>query len=379
MRIAIVHDELMRRGGAEQVVRCFHKAFPDAPIYTLAYQPELTYPDFQECDVKTSWFQKIARNEKTLKKLFFPLGIWAMKQVDLREFDVILISSTYCAKYVKISPHALVITYCYTPFRLAWQPESYNEYVRAKGFKKVLYDMVVNILKKIDYKAAQRTDYYLAMTNETKERIVKAYNHHKEIKIIKPPVNIDRFYLSNKSKDYYLVVSRLEYYKKVSLVVDAFNELGYPLIIVGNGSLKNELEKKSKKNICFKSGLSNEAVADLYSNCKAFIFPQHEDYGITPLEANASGRPVIAYSKGGILDTMIPYKVDASKATAVFFESQNIESLKTAVKKFEKLTFNPEYIRKHAEKFNEEEFILQIKNFVLEKYQKRKLKGLIAA
>lgn len=372
MNIAIVHDELMRRGGAEQVVLCFHKAFPQAPIYTMAYQPNHTYPEFKNCDIHTSLFQKVVSNEKSMKKLFFPFGVIAMKLLDLTKFDVILISSTYAAKYVKISPNALVINYCYTPFRLAWNPESYAEYNNTSGLKRIIFNSIINILRKIDFKAAQRTDYFIAMTNETKDRIQKAYLPTNKIELIKPPVDCNKFYISSEIKDYYLVVSRLEYYKKVDLVIEAFNKLGYPLIIVGKGSKESELKKMAKPNIVFKNGLSNEDIAKLYAKCKAFIFPQHEDYGITPLEANASGRPVIAYGQGGVLDTMIPYTNDSNIATALFFEKQEVDYLIEAVLLSENIKFNSNFIRHHAEKFHEDIFVDEIKTFVLKKINESK-------
>jgi glycosyltransferase involved in cell wall biosynthesis len=377
MKIAIVHDELMRRGGAEQVVRCLHKAFPQAPIYTMAYQPELTYSDFKECTIKTSWMQHIVSDEKSMRRLFFPLGLWAMQQLDVTGYDVVFISSTYAAKYVKISPSSLVVTYCYTPFRLAWAPLSYNQYLKARGLLKVAFDFVIQTLRKIDYQAAQRTDHFIAMTDETRERIKEAYHFTKNIPLIKPPVNCDCFYVSEQTGDYYLVVSRLESYKKVDLVVETFNKLGYPLIIVGKGSQETELRKKAKKNITFKSGISSQEMADLYAHCKAFIFPQHEDYGITPLEANASGRPVIAYSKGGVLDTMLPLHThqDASKATAVFFGSQDVESLSAAIMEASQVTFDPVFIRKHAEKFHESKFVEQIKDYINDTFEAFYSKG----
>jgi glycosyltransferase involved in cell wall biosynthesis len=368
MKIAIVHDELMRRGGAEQVVYCFHMAFPNAPIYVMAYDETHTYPEFKNCIVKTSWLQKFVTSEKRMKSLFFPFGIIAMKQLDVSKYDVILISSTYCAKYVRIPPKALVINYCYTPFRLAWNPRSYGEYNSAKGLKKLLYEIVIRILKKIDFRAAQRTDFFVAMTDETKDRIRAAYGHKKEIEIINPPVDCSKFYISDEPKEYYLLVSRLEYYKRVDLVVDAFNQLGYPLIIVGRGSREATLKKSANANVNFRSGLSASEIAKLYSNCKAFIFPQHEDYGITPLEANASGRPVIAFGKGGVLATMIPYIQDATKSTAIFFSKQNTDSLIGAIKKFEKLQFDPVFIRQHAMKFDTPLFVNKIKTFVEEKH-----------
>ncbi|WP_338873207.1 glycosyltransferase [Spirosoma sp. SC4-14] len=379
MKIALVQDGLMCRAGGEQVALCFHKAFPDAPIYTQCYQPGLTFPEFQTCDIHTTWLQYIAKTDDTMKKLFFPFGVWAMQSHDLTEYDVVLMSGTHCAKYVKLNPDALVISYSFTPFRLAWDPTSYAQYANSTGLRRKLFDFVVKRLRIIDFKAAQRPDFFVAMTEETKERLKTSYHLKKDIQIINPPVNVNNFYVTDKPKDYFLVVSRLEYYKKVDLVIDAFNELGYPLVIVGKGLQADEIKARAKSNVLFMSGLSAQELADVYSNCRAFIFPQHEDYGITPLEANAAGRPVIAYGTGGVLATQIPVKDNPSKATAIFFEKQTTDDLIAAVKRFEAIEdqFDSAFIRIHAQSFDEAKFIESIREFVIEKYtQHRKAEAL---
>lgn len=370
MKIALVQDGLMCRAGGEQVALCFHKAFPDAPIYTQCYRPELTFPEFKSCDIRTTWLQQIAKTDDTMKKLFFPLGIWAMQSHDLTEFDVVLMSGTHCAKYVKVKPDTLVISYSFTPFRLAWDPMSYAQYQNSKGISRQVFNYVVEKMRSIDFRAAQRPNYFVAMTEETRERLRVAYQIKNEINIINPPVNTANFFLSNEPKSYYLVVSRLEYYKKVDLVIDAFNQLGYPLIVVGKGLQADEIKARAKSNVQFLSGLSAQELAGVYANCKAFIFPQHEDYGITPLEANAAGRPVIAYGAGGVLATQIPLENKPAEATAVFFREQTVNDLIEAVKEFESIEeqFDPEFIRAHAQKFDETKFIAQIRAFVLEKY-----------
>jgi glycosyltransferase involved in cell wall biosynthesis len=371
-KIAIVQDELIRRAGGERVGLCIHYAFMDAPVYTTAYIRDDTFPEFKECDVRTSWFNKLVKNEADLKKLFFPFGIMAMKQLDLTAYDIVIQSGTHCSKYVKVNKNALVLTYCYTPFRLAWNPTSYSEYLESKGLKRFVFNVVVNILKKIDKKAAARTDYFIGMTKETSERIELAYHPKNPVTIIPPPVTTANFYVSEEQEDYYFLLSRLEFYKKVDLVIEAFNRTGKRLIIVGRGSKEQELKIMAKSNIEFYSGLPTEQIAAFYSKCKAFLMPQHEDYGITPLEANASGRPVIAYAKGGVLETMIPYNGDAKKCTAVFFEEQTVESLIAAIEKFETLEFDPHFIRAHCEKFDDSNFIEKIKNFTLSVYPKAK-------
>jgi glycosyltransferase involved in cell wall biosynthesis len=368
MKIALVHDELIRKGGGEQVCLSFHKAFPEAPIYTSTYNPDLTFSEFKMADVRTSWFNLIARNERQLKTLFFPLGLIAMQNLELDEYEIILISGTSLAKFIKTK--AIIINYCFTPFRLAWAPDSYAEFVNSEGLKKRMLSALIKTLKKWDCKAASRTDFFIAMTEETKKRIEIAYNPTNVIEIIPPPVKTNKFKLSENNDNYYLLVSRLEYYKKVDLAIEAFNKLGLKLIVVGKGSKEKELKEIAHDNIDFRSNLSSEELQELYSNCKAFVFPQHEDYGITPLEANSSGKPVIAYGAGGVLTTQIPFLKDPSKATAIFFPSQTVESLSNAVEKFEKISkyISPVFIKSNAENFDELVFVEKIKNFVRKKY-----------
>ena len=360
----------MCRGGAEQVTLSFHRAFPKAPLFTLCYQPHLTYPEFQACDIHTSWLQPVAKTDAIMKRLYFPFGIWAMSQLDLTRFDVVLISSTHCGKYIKVSDTALVINYCHTPFRLIWEPESYAQYLNAGAVRRKCFDIVINYLRKVDLKAAQRSDYYIANTKETAERIHKTYSPSQPVSVINPPVNVHNFVVSEVPKTYFLLVSRLEYYKKVDLVIEAFNQLGYPLIIVGKGVQGDTLRTMAKPNITFMSGLSAQELAAVYAGCRAFLVPQHEDYGITPLEANASGRPVIAYRAGGVLTTQLPATANASRATALFFNEQTVPAQVEAVKQFEQIEdqFDSGFIRRHAEAFDEQPFIEQIKQFVLNKY-----------
>lgn len=375
MKIAIVQDELVRKGGGEQVTLSFHQAFPEAPIYTLSYNAERTFPELKQCDVRTSWFGKYIKDDVNLRRFFFPIGIWSMQALNLEAYDVVLMSTTHCAKYVKVARHALVITYCHTPFRLAWAGDTYNAVSNATGIKKSLYNWVIKRLQQIDRKAAEKTHWFVTNSAEVKPRIEKVYAPKQPVTVINPPVRCSYFHISDeneKTHDYYLIVSRFEPYKKIDLVIEAFNTMpDKKLVIVGKGSMEAACKQLAagNPNIVFKSGLPAAELGELYANCKALINPQHEDYGIAPLEANASGRPVIAYGVGGVLDTMLPYKNDAGKATALFFPEQTIESLAGAVKQFETLTFDPQFIRKHALKFDEAKFVEAIKTFVENKYR----------
>lgn len=369
MKIAIVHDDLVRKGGAEQVALSFKHAFPEAPVYTLTYDALNTYPEFYEHEIKTSWFGKFIKSEKNMKRYYFPLGILAMQQLDLRGYHVILQSTTHCAKYIKCDPAALVITYCHNPFRLVWSTDSYEKVRNAGFFKKKLYQKVISYLKNIDLKFARRTDWFITNSQEVVPRIKMAYKPVHDIAVINPPVKCSNFYVANTIDDYYLVVSRFESYKKVDLVIEAFNEMpDKKLVIVGKGSREKEIKAKAGSNITFLNGLSAVDLAGLYAHCKAFIFPQLEDYGITPLEANASGRPVIAYGKGGVLDTMIPFKENSRRSTAIFFDEQTKDALINAIRLFESVPFDPQFIREHAETFDESRFIEKIRAFVGAKY-----------
>lgn len=373
-RIAIVHDCIISKGGAERVLLNMHKTFPEASIYTSIYNREKSYPEFKKCNIKTSWLQALLKTERAYKNTFFLLGAHAMQSHDLSGFDIVLISSTQSAKYVRATQNNFVINYCYTPFRLVWNPNSYNLYENAKGLKKFILKQVIHILKKIDYNHAQKTNKYIAMTNETADRIRKHYHVKNDIKIINPTIDTSKYFVADNIDDYYLVVSRLEKYKKVDLAIEAFNKLDRKLKIVGHGTEEIKLKKLANSNIEFLGSVNQKDLKEIYSKCKALVFPQYEDYGLTPLEANACGRPVVAYGFGGIRSTMLPYKSESNSSgfTAVFFNNQTIGSLIDAIKHFEKLKVNTDFIRKHAEKFDDHIFIRELKSFVETEYKNYK-------
>jgi len=369
MKVAIVHDELVRRGGAEQVVLDMHKAYPEADIFTLCYNPEKTYEEFRKAKIFTSWFQYIGKSEKMIKLLYFPFAILAMRSFNLKGYDIVLISTTHCGKFIRTDKNASVVTYCHTPFRLAWRPFSYSIVRSSNLIIRNIFLFASRILRKLDLIAAKASDFYLTNSKEVKARIEQSYNPDQPVRIINPAAKLDNFYISLEDKDYYLVVSRLEGYKMVDLVVRTFNQMpDKKLIVVGTGSKEEELKALAGDNISFRKGQTTAQLARLYANCKALIFPQHEDYGITPLEAAASGRPVIAFGFGGVRETMIPYKGDSRACTAVFFDEQSSNSLLAAIEKFECLEFDPVFIRNHAKSFSAPNFIAKLKSFVSKVY-----------
>jgi len=368
MKIAIVHDELIRRGGAEQFTLRLHKAFPTAPIYTSCFNADKTYSDYSTCDVHTSWISPFIKDEKVWKRIFYPFGIWAMKRIKLEGFDVVLISTTSCAKYVRVSPQTKVVAFCHYPFRLAWFPESYTQVAASKGFMKIMYSLVVSRLRKIDFKAAKRIDWFITNTSEIGQLIKSCYQPKREVLIVPSSIVCSDFYVDNNStSDYYLIVSRLEPYKKVNIVIEAFNTLpDKKLIIVGRGSQKDQYKKMAHENIEFVEGLSKEEIAHLYANCKAFIFPQQEDFGLTPIEANASGKPVIAYGKGGVLHTTLFISDNSLKSTSFLFYEQTSEAIVQSIRQFEKLEYDSSFIRKQAEQFDESVFVEKMQKIVSE-------------
>lgn len=363
MKMAIIHDDLMRRGGAERVALTMVRAFPQADFFTLCYKPELTYDAFRSYKVHTSFFQKVAFSEASMKLLFYPLGIWAMKSLDLSKYDIVLISTTFCAKYIRLKPQTVLVTYCHTPFRLAWYPETYNKITKYRLLKWLMFQIICPRLRAVDKKYALRTNYFIANSEVTVQRIKECYTDKKPISLLPPPVDLRLFKTQKATADYYLLVSRFQPYKKIDLVIETFNELPQKkLIIVGTGVLENDLKKMANSNIVFQGAVSSEELSALYANCKALLFPQIEDFGITPLEANASGRPVIAFKAGGVLETMIPYEGKGKPFTALFFEQQNMASLTNAIENFEQIEqeTDSDFICNNAKRFSEDSFIEKI-------------------
>lgn len=361
-KIAIVHDWLTNYAGGERVIEALLEVFPDAPIFTSLYKPE-KFPDiFKKRKVYTTYLQKFIFLDH---QLLFPFMRKAFEQFNLADFDIVITSSHASSKGIITKPETLHICYCHTPTRYLWS--HYHEYLNQMEFG-ILNPLVRWQMPKIAYKlriwdriAAERVDYWIANSKNTAKRIKKYYR--KEAEIIYPPVNVSDFKPSKEIEDFYLVCSRLIPYKKIDLVISAFNDLGLPLKIIGTGSIENQLKKMAKNNIEFLGRVSDEELKKYYQRAKALIFPTEEDFGIVPVEAMASGRPVIGYKKGGAQETITP-------DTGLFFEEQTKESLIKAVKKFQKMKFDSLKIRKWSEQFDAKIFKEKIKNFVSEKWEK---------
>lgn len=361
MKVALVHDWLTNMGGAERVVINFKEIFKDAPIYTTIYNPDNLGDELKNIDVRTSFLQNKKDAKKNHQK-YFPFMPMAFESFDLNDYDIVLSSSSSCAKGVVTNPNTMHVCYCHSPMRYGW--EFYYEYANTtdmKKLKKKLLKYFMDYMRIWDNVSSNRVDYFIANSENVARRIWKHYR--RESVVIHPPVRCNLFNISDEDEDYFLIVSRLVEYKKIDLAIEAFNELRFPLIIIGDGAEREELESKAKDNIKFLGRQPDNVIKKYYSKCRAFIFPGEEDFGITPLESQASGRPVIAFGKGGALETVVDGQ------TGIFFDEQTVDELKLAVKKFQNIDFDKKVIRKHAEEFDEAIFKGKIKDFIDEKYE----------
>jgi glycosyltransferase involved in cell wall biosynthesis len=361
MQVAIVHDHMNQMGGAERVVAALHEIFPAAPIFTTIVDWDILRPELAHADIRPSWMQKLPGWKKHFKKYlpFYPLAIESM---EVKKYDLLISSSSAFAKSAKKGPNALHICYCYTPMRFAWD---YHNYVKRENLN-LLYrsslPLMIAGLKRWDQQTKDRPDHYIAVSSVVKERIRRIYG--KPSDIIFPPVDVQKYRPQKSTDDFYLMVSRLSAYKRIDLAVEAFNRLGLPLKIIGSGPYYKTLKSMARPNVVFLRRLPDKEVAEYYSACKALIFPGEEDFGIAPLEANASGRPVIAFKAGGALDTV------KEGLNGLFFGESNVRSLMEAVKSFENgaYNFDPQKIRDHALLFDREVFKDKMKRYVSQKW-----------
>lgn len=361
MKVAIVHEWLAGMGGSEKVMYLFHELFPEAPVYTCVYNKDKMPSEFHKLDIKTTFIQKLPFG-KTKYQAYLPLMPYAFEQLDLTEYDLVISSSTSCAKGVITRADTLHICYCNTPMRYAW--DFYFEYTKNKNWiARTFISKLMHGIRQWDRLAADRVDYFVSNSYNVAKRVKKHYR--RDSRVIYPPIDTNFYTPGNMDEGYYLIVSRLVGYKRVDLAIQAFNELGLPLIIIGNGSEYKKYKKMANSNIKLLGRLSDEEVREYYRKCKAFVFPGEEDFGLTPIEAQACGRPVIAFGKGGALETIIEGK------TGVFFKEQNVQALKDAIEIFETNmdNFNKNEIRGHALKFGIDKFKLEFVNYVNEKLQ----------
>ena len=344
-KVAIVYDRVNKWGGAEKVLLALHEIFPEAPLYTSVYDSKRAPWAKVFPKIKTSFLQKIpwAKSNHELLPLLMPL---AFESFDFSGFDLVISVTSEAAKGIRTQPGTFHICYCLTPTRYLWS--HYDEYFNNPVFRTITRP-VVDSLKKWDTVAGTRPDEIIAISNEVKNRIKKYYG--RESTLVFPPVEVAVPFIDGLANGkYYLIVSRLVNYKKVDLAIKAFNKLKKPLVIVGIGREMGRLKRIAGENIKFAGQVSEKDLAGYYRGAKALIMPQEEDFGIVSLEAQSFGVPVIAYKKGGAIDTVIPGK------TGVFFDEQKPESLIDGVKKFEKMQFVVDNLFTNAKRFSKNEF-----------------------
>jgi len=365
MKIALVHDYLIQYGGAERVLECIAEIWPYAPIYTLIYDEEKTHGIFKEKRIYTSFLQNFPYSRKN-HRIFPPLMPPAIEQFDFSQYDIVLSDSSSYAKGIITPPETLHICYCHTPMRYAWDDcQKYIEEFGFPNFVKKITPFFMNYIRIWDRMSADRPDEYIANSKFVAGRIKKYYR--RDSTVINPPIDIQKFRLDEKKENYFLMVGRLMTYKRFDIVIEAFNELGWPLkIIGGQGPDKKRLLRMAHSNIEFTGRLSDEELAKTYARAKAFIFPQEEDFGIVAIEAMASGKPIIAFRGGDIVEHV------NEGQEGLFFAEQTSASLMEVLKKFNPDSFDPCKIREKSLPFDRELFKAKIKNYVENSLQKFK-------
>ncbi len=322
--------------------------FPNAPVFTTIYAPNLMPAAYRQWDIRTSWLNN-APGIHRHHQVYLPLYPAAVRSLDLRNYDLILSNKSGFIHGLKTRPGQKHLCYCLAPTRYVWNYQSYAQREQLGSLSNLALKPVIAALRRWDYQAAQHVDHFCAISSDIQGRIKKYY--HRDSTIIAPPVNTERFKPApSPTEDYYFIVSRLIPYKRIDLAVQAFTKLGKRLIIAGEGRDKKALTAIAGPTIEFTGRLPWNDVVNLMANAKAFIFPGYEDFGITPVEAQAAGRPVIAFAAGGALDTVIDGK------TGVFFQQQTVDSLIKAIHRLEATSFNPQQIRRNAQRFSTNRF-----------------------
>lgn len=364
MKVALVHDHLAQDGGAEKVLKTLTEIFPDAPIFTLLYDKKVVENNYKDKKIEVSIIQKLPGGVK-FYKWYMPFMPMAVEFFDLSEFDLVISDASAFAKGVITPSKTLHICYCHTPTRYLWDytHQYINELHYNKYLKKII-SLILNYVRMWDKLAADRVDVFIANSKLVQKRIEKYYRRGS--KVIYPPVEINEFKVSEKTEDYFLIGGRLAPYKRVDLAIEAFKNTDLKLKIYGDGVDLKRLKKIAgdAKNIEFLGRITDPEKAELYTKCLAFLNPQEEDFGITIVESMASGRPVIAFAKGGALETVIP------GVTGEFFYKQTPEALYEVIKKFDSSHYDSKRIREHAENFSSERFKNEIKEFIETEYNR---------
>jgi glycosyltransferase involved in cell wall biosynthesis len=356
MKLALLHDWLNQNGGAEDVLEHLVRYYPAAPVHTSMYAPDLMPDSYRDWDIRVTWLDRLPGIHHHHQR-YLPLYPLAFSRLDLSGYDVVLSNKSGFCHGARTGPNTLHICYCLTPTRYIWDLASYLARENFGASVRLAARLVARLFRRWDYAAAQRVDHFIAISREIQARIKRSYG--RDSTIIYPPAEVaERFLPASQTEDYFLVVSRLVPYKRIDLAVQACTQLGLPLLVGGKGRDRARLEAMAGPTVEFLGYVPDEDLPDLFARCRAFIFPGLEDFGITPLQAQAAGRPVIAFRGGGALDTVIPGQ------TGVFFDEPSVESLTSALESFDDTPFDPATLRAHAMQFDSAVFRDAITGYV---------------
>ena len=360
MRVAPVHDYLMEMGGAERVVECLLEIFPGAPLYTSAYDPAACSPRFHEMNVRTTFVNRLTSRKMGTKALF-PVLPFAFRSLDLRRFDVVLSSSSGFAHHVGTREDAVHVCYCHNPPRFLWQTE---EYFRGRSGLGNVLSPALAALRRLDRQAARRVDAYVAISGTVAQRLRTTYGRAAEV--IHPPIVVSRYRVSDERSGRFLVVSRLLPYKRIDLAVETASRLGLPLDVVGEGPDRPRLESMAGNSVRFFGWQPDSHVRRAMATCAALIVPGREDFGLTPVEAQASGRPPVAFAAGGSLETINDGR------TGFLFGEQTCESLADALERAQDIEIRAHDLRVAAARFDISVFEGRLKDFVNEQLGRKR-------
>ncbi|MBC4918227.1 glycosyltransferase family 4 protein [Klebsiella variicola] len=370
LNIGIVADWLVTFAGAERVIAEFLELYPEADLYAvIEFLHEENKKFIHNKKVNTTFIQSLPWAKKKYQN-YLPLMPLAVEQLDVSGHDIILSSSHAVAKGILTGPDQLHISYVHSPIRYAWDLQ--HQYLREakleKGIKSLFAKIILHKMRIWDYRTANSVDHFIANSHFIARRIAKIYGRKAEV--IYPPVDVNRFNVKEKKNDFYLTASRLVPYKRIDLIVEAFSSMpDKTLVVIGNGSEMNKIKSKASRNIEILGYQPNEVLVDYMQNAKAFVFAAEEDFGITPVEAMACGTPVIAFGKGGALETIRP--LGESEPTGIFFDSQLVSAVATAVETFENNIhmFTSDNCRKQALKFSADRFKHELQMSIQKKWE----------
>ena len=362
MKVALIHDYLAQDGGAERVLYALQDMWPDAPLFTLFHDRQTAHPRFKDKLIHTSFLNN-SRFTRKHYQWFLPLMPLATESYDLSDYDVVISSTSAFAKGIITSPNTLHICYCHTPTRYLWSDtRKYVEELRYPWFVKKILPWYLSRLRTWDKLAAGRVDAFIANSNTVKKRIHTYYN--RDAQIVFPPADTEKYHIKSQEGEYFIIGGRVVPYKRFDIAVRACTRLGLPLVVFGDGPAKRDLEKIAGPTIKFVGRVSESTKTKLLQHAKAFLHPQNEDFGITPIEAMAAGVPIIAYKKGGATETVI------DGVTGVFFEDQSWETLAHILLNFDDTTFDPQAIAAHAHRFSRYQFKKNMRNAVEDAWKK---------